>query len=158
MPGVWYVCPYDVVTKPGGAVGRRCAVARYIPRTPNAAGAVWRELETLGNYSLVKVNAPLVVLAQLDGDPEFRRVAAAGIDTVALSQRPVVRAFLLARGFTGDEIDGTGWDLPRLLRLLASTASDVRERADRTGFEFTAGVRRARRPEDADDLNRLVND
>lgn len=140
MPVRWYLCPYDTTPGPGGNVARRCAMRRHIPRMPNAAGAVWEEVEVLGNRTLVRVRAPLAALALIDADLDFTEIPSA-LPTVPLARRPAVRSALNNAGYGDPEITATGWDLQQLLALVAGVRGQVRLRADRTGFEVDAGVR-----------------
>lgn len=158
MPSAWFLCPYDVTTHPSGAIGRRCAMFRYLPVLGSAIAATWYELECLGNLTLVKVNAPMAMLTTISADPDFTRIPT-GVTTVPAGQRPAVRSRLLAIGYTDSEITATGWNLRQIIRLIASLRHEVRERADLTGFEVVPGSpRHPRRPEDADEIDRRVPD
>jgi len=123
----WYVCPYDTVAGPGGAVGRSPAIKRYIPSVPPSPGPTdptWDEAEILGNYLVVKVNAPAALHSTIRADADFRHVPL-GEALIPVGERPGWRSYLTAVGYTLTEVNGSGWTGTGLLRLLTTAAGIV---------------------------------
>jgi hypothetical protein len=151
----FYLCPYDTVNRRGGQIGRRCAMARHVPRIPNADGAVWDEAEILGNHCLVKLTAPPALHRAVEDDPDFVHIPT-DRPTITGEVRNVILARLLALGYRATEVSQTQWGVRPLLGLINSAASEVRENATRTGFTWTAAQRLPPKTLDLDGLSDAV--
>ena len=154
MPVRYYLCPYDTVPRPGiaGQIMRRCAMARHIPRIPNPAGAVWEEVEILGNHCLVRVRANAAGLSLIDADPDFREIPS-DVPVIPIARRPAIQTRLESLGYASGEILATSWNTRQLLIAISAVCSEVRQRGDLAGYDITPGVRRPapRRLRDLDD-------
>lgn len=126
----WYLCQYDSEVIDGEAQ-RRCAMRRHIPFIPNAQGATWEEAETLGNQTLVRVEASAAMQDRIAADPDMIELVRDGRITVrlkALSDR------LTALGLTSAEKVTIGTDPQRALAFLLSLKSEITHTPDKTGF------------------------
>lgn len=122
MTMTWFVCPYDPVAAPGGAPGRRPAMARHIPAVPGPAGEDWDEAEVVGNHCVVKVSAPDAVLDQIRADPEFMEVPT-GAAPIPTGRRAAIRTYLTSIGYTLAEVNDANWSPTALLQTLTTAAS-----------------------------------
>lgn len=78
MPVAWYIAPYKRRDPPdpptgGGEVERYCAMDDFTVQIYGAGGR-WSETEVLGNRAIVKVSAPVGVLAAISAAPGFKRL------------------------------------------------------------------------------------
>ncbi len=125
MPQAWFICPYDHTTTPTGQPGRAPGMKRYIPATPGPEGERWDEAECLGNHCIVKVDAPLPVLEDIrDEIPTngFMEVPTSQ-GTIPALLRPALQVYLIARGYTLEEVLGVSWSSTGILNLLTIGAS-----------------------------------
>ena len=134
----WYLCPYDVITRPIGVV-RVPAIARYIATVPNVDGSLWDEAETLGNYLVVKVFAPITVHTLIQADADFVAIPS----VIPVSSQLTLKNKLVSLGFTAKEVDDTGFDVMLLLTLLTSVRTIFQKNLTNDGLNVLAGRRAA---------------
>ena len=114
----WVICPYDTSQRRGlGKFSRIPSMRRYIRTSPRPDGAVWSEVEILGNHILVKVSAPTSLIDTIIADVDFLEIPA----RIQGRVRSEIRTKLNTLGYSDAELDATGWDQSALLRHLAIT-------------------------------------
>lgn len=126
MPIAWYIVPYvRVIPPPAGLLAARTLALNV--DAPQLAGK-WREVETLGNRAIVKINVGAGVLSQLDA--AYKRLPKDRLDD-ALSDLPngvknALRNEVLDMGYTAQEVNnrfpnGVGdFTLRQVLKFMAS--------------------------------------
>jgi len=102
----WFIVPYKRRTKRRRPT-RYCAMDDYTSQI-RAHGGMWAESEVLGNRAIVKVRAPVAVLAALNDVPGFKRIPKDRLDDSLADLSQTVRAYLrdeiLDMGYTIEEL------------------------------------------------------
>ncbi len=160
MATAWYIVPYELDTSTRFPAARRCPMDAFTSAV-TADGGVWREIEVLGGYAIVKVRAALTTLVSIDAAAGFMRLPkddlTSPLSDLTTLQKSRLRQKILDMGYTTQEITaalGTDLGAVTLAQVLRFIASKRREpRWDGTTFVYDGALRT---PENVDDLDRRV--